>query len=304
MNTSLHPLAGVYAAAVTPLRADGAPDHDGVLRLLDFLARRGCHGALLFGTTGEGPSFSLEERLGVMRAALAIRQDHPNFRLFVGAGTPSLTETVNITRTAFALGYDATVILPPYYYRKVNDEGLFAWFSEVIHKAAPADGTVLGYHIPPVTGIPFSLDLLERLKYTFPRQFAGIKDSSAEPEHARRLGERFGAELLVFNGSDRLLTLALQSHAAGCITALANVCSPDLRLVWEAYFRGEIDIRAQSRLNTARDVLENFPPAPPLLKALLHHRYGLPFWPVRAPLCQVTANLVAHALAEMEWSGD
>src|SRR5512147_2610790 len=192
-----HPLAGVYAAAVTPLDPDSDIDQAGLVSLLSFLAQRGCHGALLLGTTGEGPSFSPQEREVIFRAALQVRQAFPGFRLLAGTGTPSLEETVLLTSAAFDLGFNGVVVLPPYYFRNVSDDGLFAWFSQVLSRAVPEEGYLLGYHIPPVSGVPLSLDLLARLKDAFPDRFAGIKDSSADPDHALRLGERFGHSLLV-----------------------------------------------------------------------------------------------------------
>src|SRR6185503_20436276 len=176
-----------------------------------FLARRGCHGALLFGTTGEGPSFGPQERIEACKVALQVRQAHPDFKLFLGTGTPSLDETVTLTRAAFDLGYDGAVVLPPYYFRKVSDEGLFAWFGEVIRRAVPAGGAFFGYHIPPISGVALSLDLLARLKDTFPDRFTGLKDSSADAEHGRLLGERFGSDLLIFCSTDPLLRGALQA---------------------------------------------------------------------------------------------
>src|SRR5512143_3179954 len=100
-------LAGVYAAAVTPLKADFSPDVDAIPPFLSFLAGRGCHGALILGTTGEGPSFSPAERETIWRAAVKVRQQHPEFRLLAGTGTPSLTETIDLTRMAFDIVFDA-----------------------------------------------------------------------------------------------------------------------------------------------------------------------------------------------------
>ena len=108
---SAHPLAGVYAAAVTPLKDDSTLDLDSVPALANFLASRGCHGVVLFGTTGEGPSFSSKERGEVMRA---LKENRPaGSRLIAGTGTPSLTETIELTKSAFDLGYDAVLVLPP-----------------------------------------------------------------------------------------------------------------------------------------------------------------------------------------------
>ena len=291
-------LAGVYAAAVTPLRPDGAIALQDFPLLLDFLAQRGCHGALLFGTTGEGPSFSPTERLEALRSALLVRQKHPQFRLLFGTGTPSLEETASLTRAAFDLGVDGVVVLPPYYFRKVSDDGLMAWFSQVIETAVPAGGALLGYHFPNMSGVPLSLDLLKRLKEAYPETFAGIKDSSSDPEHARLLDETFGADLLVLTGSDRLFSHALQHAAGGCITAMANICSPDLRLVWEAHLQGTSDETAQARLSAARSVIERYPPAPSLIKALLARQHALPRWNVRPPLLPLPAELEEQALGE------
>ncbi|MFZ5821154.1 MAG: dihydrodipicolinate synthase family protein [Chloroflexota bacterium] len=294
-----HPLAGVYAAAVTPLNPDSTPDLEPVPALLGFLAERGCHGALLFGTTGEGPSFSPAERMAVWQAALEVRQAHPAFRLLAGTGTPSLQETVDLTRAAFDLGYEGAVVLPPYYFRNATEDGLFAWFSALIRQAVPADGYLLGYHIPGVTGVGFSLDLLKRLKDAFPRQFAGIKDSSHQADFAAALGETFGADLVVFSGTDSDFSLALQHHAAGCITAPGNLLSPGLRAVYDAFRAGEDYSAAQGQLAAQRHVLEKYMPFPPILKALLARLHGLPRWPVRPPLVEVSEETALQAAQEL-----
>ncbi len=288
----LHPLAGVYAAAVTPLKSDSSPDFESVPLLLRFLASRGCHGALLFGTTGEGPSFSPSEREALWRSARVFRQQLPGFRLLAGTGTPSLTETIELTRLAFNLGYDGVVVLPPYYFRKASDDGLFAWFRELIRKAVPSDGYLLGYHFPGVAGIGFSLDLLKRLKDAFPRQFAGIKDSSHDPDLARTLGQTFGPDLLVLTGTDSYLQLAMSHQAQGCITAPANLLSPELRQIWDAFQKGEDVTALQAQVSEKRHLLEKYPPFPPLLKALLHRLHGLPRWTVRPPLEEVAEDVV------------
>jgi 4-hydroxy-tetrahydrodipicolinate synthase len=293
-----HKLAGVYAAALTPMRADYSPDIEAVPGLLEFLEIRGCHGALLLGTTGEGPSFSFDERIAILRAGVEYKQIHPQFRLLAGTGTPSLTETIALTQAAFSLGCDGVVVLPPYYYRKVNEEGLFAWFSDVLNKSVPPEGFLLGYHIPPVTGIHFSLDLLARLKETFPIRFAGIKDSSGDANFAKELGERFGKELLVLTGNDRLLKLALDSCAGGCITALANLYSPMLRRIWDETQSSISPDQTQHQIDLLRTVLDSYSPYPPILKAILSNQQNFPLWAVRPPLLPVTSEVLDEALGE------
>ena len=294
-----HPLAGVYAAVVTPLQGSNL-DLESVPALLHFLAGHGCHGAVLFGTTGEGPSFSPVEREALMRCACEARESLPGFRLIAGTGTPSLSETIELTKMAFDLGVEGVLVVPPYYFRKATDNGLFLWFREVIEKAVPSDGFLLGYHFPNVAGIGLSLDLLARLKDTFPTQFGGIKDSSHDAELARQLGERFGSDLAVFTGTDSYLQLAMQNQAAGCITAPANILSADLRQVWEAMNEGDDPTEALTRVQEQRDILDKYPPFPPTLKALLHRLHGLPRWDVRPPLESLPPELEERVVKEFE----
>ena len=279
-------LRGIYAAAITPLDANFAIDLDGFPRLLDFLAERGCHGALLFGTTGEGPSFAPAERLAALRCAQAWRKNWPDFRLLAGVGTPSLQETIELSQAAFEIGMDGVVVLPPYYFRKVSDEGLFQWFGQVIGRAVLSGQALFGYHFPSISGVPLSIELLARLQAAFPDRFAGLKDSSGEAGFASSLGARFGDSLIVLTGNDRLLSLALENQAAGAITAMANLYSYDLRQTWEAHERGDTMTQAQrqSQLEAARTILDKYPPFPPLLKALLARRHNFPRWSVRPPL--------------------
>lgn len=293
-----HLLTGVYAAAVTPLKPDLSPDLDGLTRLIQFLANRGCHGVLLMGTTGEGPSFSINERISVYQAAVEARQDLPGFHLLAGTGTPSLEDTIFLTKSAFDLGYEGVVVLPPYYYRKATDDGLFAWFTQVLDEAVPLGGVFLGYHIPPISGVSLSLELLSRLKERYPDRFAGVKDSSGDPEWARSLGARFGTDLLVLNGNDRLFSLALQEGASGCITAMANLLSPLHRLVWDSFQAGNPDEITQDKLSHAREVLDRYPPMPPVLKVLLNRIHGFSDWKVKPPLLEFDSTQLEIVLSE------
>ena len=296
--TSSHPLAGVYAAAVTPLDHESKLDLESVPVLMRFLATRGCHGLVLFGTTGEGPSFSPSEREVLMRSVRAYRNQFRNFRLIAGTGTPSLSESIDLTKLAFDLGYDAALVVPPYYFRKATDDGLFAWFSELIRKAVPSDKYILGYHFPNVAGVGFSMELLTRLKNAFPVQFAGIKDSSHDADLAHALGEKFGEDLVVLTGTDTYLKMAMENKAAGCITAPANLISPELRAVWEGLRAGTDVTEAQARVDHLRHILEKYPPFPPAIKAVLQRLHGLPRWSVKPPLLDISEALEEQLVQE------
>ncbi len=289
---------GVIAAALTPLNPDGSIALEDLPLLLDFLARRGCHGALLLGTTGEGPSFAREERIAIAKRSLEVRAAYPDFLLLAGTGTPSIEETIALNRTIFDLGFDGVVVLPPYYFRKATEPGLLEWFSQVIRRSVPVGSAFLLYHIPGTTGIEISPDLIARLMDLFPDHRIGIKDSTADADHAVQLGTRFGRDLLTLNGTDSLFDLALEHSAAGCITAMANLRSPDLRRVYDQRQKGGSDPDAVSRLKTARGVMNRYAPFPPLYKALIHRLHALPQWAVRPPLLALRPELLEAALAE------
>ena len=294
-----HPLSGTYAAALTPFKKDYSIDLEAVIPFLQYLAAQDCHGALLFGTTGEGPSLSSREREAILQVAREVRGTFPDFRLLAGTGTPSLDETVELTRMAFDHGCEGVVVLPPYYYRKVSDDGLFAWFQQLIRRAVPQDGYLLGYHIPGQTGVPFSLDLLARLKDAFPQRFAGIKDSSGDPEFSIALGSRFGPDLLVLTGNDALFLHALEYNAGGAITAMANLYSRLLRQVWNIFLQDGDPIEAQEQLNSRRWVLDRYQPFPSTLKALLAQINGFARWSVRPPLLPISDRIAATCFQEL-----
>jgi 4-hydroxy-tetrahydrodipicolinate synthase len=294
-----HPISGIYAAALTPIKPDYSIDLEAVAPFLHFLAAQECHGALLFGTTGEGPSLNPAERAAILRAAQTVRSTFPEFRLLAGTGTPSLDETVELTRLSFEIGCEGVVVLPPYYFRKASDDGLFAWFQQVIQRAVPEGRYLLGYHIPGQSGVPLSLDLLARLKDAYPDKFAGLKDSSGDPQFAVALGKRFGRDLLVLNGNDGLFLHALDYNAGGAITAVANLYSRLLRQIWDIYLQGGDAFEAQEQLNLRRRVLEKYQPFPPILKAMLARQHGFNRWSLKPPLLPVSDQVEASCLDEL-----
>ncbi len=276
-----HPpeLPGVYAAVVTPLTPALAPDLDALPRLLAFLAERGCHGVVILGTTGEGPAFSVAERLAVIRAAHAHRG---SLRVLAGTGCANLTDTIDLTRAAFDAGVDGVLVLPAFYYKGVPAAGLTAYFEQVINAAVPSDGRLLVYHIPQVTGVPIPSETLTHLRRRYPRQLWGMKDSQDHLPHTLEVLRDFPG-LGVFAGSDAIMTDALAAGAAGAITALANITSPLNRQVWDAHRQGATAPQAQARLTRARQVTAGLNGSA-VLKFALAELFGFPHWPVRPPL--------------------
>jgi 4-hydroxy-tetrahydrodipicolinate synthase len=295
-------LSGIFAAAVTPVNIDGGLLLDDLTKLLEFLANRSCHGALLLGTTGEGPSFSPQERKEILSASLSIRETFPAFKLLAGTGTPSLDESIQLTREAFKIGFDGVVVLPPYYFRSASEEGILDWYNQILSKAVPEDGHFLVYHIPKMSGIDLSIDFFERLKDQHPSRFSGLKDSSGSVDFAEALGNVFGIELSVFSGTDNLLKHALENHAAGCITAMANVFSPNLRTLWEAFHSGDSDYsrEAQNKISKVREMMNQYSPFPPLYKALLFRLFEFNRWNVRLPLTPLSREMEDKVLFQLK----
>jgi dihydrodipicolinate synthase/N-acetylneuraminate lyase len=149
-----------------------------------------------------------------------------------------------------------------------------------------------------MTGIGFSLELLERLKEKYPLQFAGIKDSSHDKDFATAVGQKFGKDLFVLNGTDTYLHHALQNNAQGAITAPANLISDNLRKIWDLHHEGKDPTEIQNKVNEQRHFLEKYAPIAPILKGLLHKIHGLPQWSVRFPLEDADAKMIEQAAQE------
>lgn len=294
-NRLVAPISGVFAAAVTPVTPEGDPDLAALPAFLDFLAQRGCHGALLLGTTGEGPSFSSTERVAIWRAAAKWRRQTPGFQLFAGTGTPSLSESIELNGAAFNLGFEAVLVLPPYFFRNAGEDGLFDWYAQLIEESVPEGKWLLGYHIPAVSGVPLPPALLQRLAGAYPTRFGGLKDSSGSLDSARAFVEALPSKSVLV-GNDILLGPGLAFGAAGCITALANLRSPEARAVYDAHQRGADTSALQATLDSYRTAMDAMPPAPAYLKAMLHAQHDFPRWLVRPPLRDFTAEQTNAAL--------
>ncbi len=278
--------AGVYCASVTPMQGQQV-DTDALVAHVRQLKAAGCDGVLLMGTTGEGPSLSLDER---ERIVGAVTSADIGLSIMAGTGTPSLPETIAATRRAFELGADAVVVIPPYYFRTASEAGLLAYYRQVIEQAVPHDKALFAYHIPQTSGVAVPHGVLEALAAAYGSRFGGVKDSGGDMSYAGTLIERVPT-LDVFVGSEKLLLAGLRQGAAGCITAGANVLARQAAAVYQAWRAGSSDADSlQEALSSARAVLDGYAPAPSSLKHLLAARYGGASWDVRLPLLPLPAE--------------
>jgi 4-hydroxy-tetrahydrodipicolinate synthase len=222
-------MTGVVAATITPLEPDATPDYGRLVRHCRWLLTHGCDGINLLGTTGEAVSFSVEQRMAVMRAVAGAGL--PVERFVVGTGAAAFADTVALTREALVLGYHAPLVIPPFYFKNVENEGVFRYYARLIETIAGTDLRLYLYHFPQTSGVGFDLELIDRITRAFPQTVVGIKDSSGDLAYARSVADAF-PQLAVFPSSEIALAGGGIAGLAGCISATVNVTAPIAARVW------------------------------------------------------------------------
>jgi 4-hydroxy-tetrahydrodipicolinate synthase len=254
---------GVFAAALTPMDGDLYPDHMAFAAHCRRLLEAGCHGVAVFGTTGEATSLSVDERLAALEAL--IEEGVPGETLLPGTGSSALTDTVRLSRAALDAGTAGVLVLPPFYYKGIGDDGLFRFFAEVVERVDDERLRMYLYHIPHLTGVGFSFAVISRLLDAYPGVVVGTKDSSGDAERIATLCREF-PDFSVLAGTETLLLDTLREGGAGCISATVNVTSRLARRVHDAYQAGESgEAEAlQRRLTELRALIEAYPMIPAL----------------------------------------
>lgn len=276
-------IEGTYAAVITPFGNDTKPVLDELVGHLHHLKKKGCDGVLVCGTTGEGTSMSVPERKMVLKAAV---EANTGLHIFAGTGAASIEDAIDLTQSAFDSGVSGVVVLPPFFFRELQFEGICDFYSILLTRAVPTEGSLLLYHNPIATNTFVSLDLLKWLSDRFPQQVVGIKDSSNDLSHTRQLCSEF-PHLSVFVGDDRLLAPARLSGAAGAITGLANIFADLLKDAWQAVRETADTENAQQRLSAAHAMLDGLPRIA-AIKTLLYLGRVIKNPQVRAPLRGLT----------------
>ncbi len=268
-------IQGVWAPALTPLDDRGAPDPARSVEHINWLLDQGCHGIALFGTTGEATSFSVGERQAMLEGLLAADIDPK--RLMVGSGCAAVTDSIALTAHACANGCTDVLVLPPFYYKGVSDDGLFAAYAEVIERVGDERLGVFLYNFPKQTALPISLALTERLLSAYPKTIRGIKDSSGDAASTRAYLENF-PELAIFPGNELLMSEMMALGGAGTITATANVNAAAIRRAYDAARAGDPEAGAlQAAIGETRRLIQGFPMIP-ALKEIVAGLRGDPGW--------------------------
>ncbi len=281
-------IRGIFCAAATPVNAAGEIDKPRFISHAKNLIADGCNGIALLGTTGEANSFSIAERRNLLEEAITsgLAPD----QLLPGTGLCAVPDTVELTRHALSRGVTHVVMLPPYYYKNIGDDGVYDAYARIIDTVADARLRIILYHIPQMSAVSISLTLIERLLKAYPPTIAGIKDSSGDFTNMKAMLEAFPG-FSVLAGADPLLKPLLEAGGHGCITATSNLVGRQLATVFNNFAdasQSSVVEAAQQRIVAVRNISNRFAQIP-AIKALVAHRYRDPTWEnVQPPLVKLT----------------
>jgi 4-hydroxy-tetrahydrodipicolinate synthase len=276
-------LRGVIAAIATPIDEAGAPDTARATKLARYLLDHGCDGLNVLGATGEATSFSLEERKRVMSAYRD--SGLPMDRLMVGTGAAAVADAVALTRHAAALGFAGALLLPPFYYKGVPDDGLAAYVDAIVQATADKPIPIYLYHYPQLSGLPWHVPLVRRLLDRFGERIVGLKDSSGDMAYAREAAA-ISPRFQVFPSTEAVLLEARAGVFAGCISATANLNADLCQRAW-----GRGDQGALAAAVAIRRVFDGKALVPGV-KTLLAHIHADP------ALAQVKPPLAPYSAAD------
>lgn len=292
---------GLLVPAITPFRPDLSPDSAAFVDVCKWLLANGANGLAVFGTTSEANSLSLSERMALLEDLVAAGV--PADVLMPGVGLPSLVDTITMTKHALSLGCGGVLALPPFYYKPVSVDGLYAWYAAVIEGVGSDDLGLWLYHIPQNTGVGIPHDLIERLIRDFPDTVLGIKDSSGDWSNTEAMLRRFPG-FGIFPSSEGTLVKSHALGGSGCITASGNVNPAGIRALIDALGTPEADA-LQVKVAEVRTIVSGFPLIPAVKALLAAEKNDDRLATLRPPLDalpQADLDRLRKAMAEAGWT--
>src|SRR5690349_12998124 len=261
-------IKGILSPVVTPFTEDLSPDPERFVAQCQWLVSQNC-GLAVFGTNSEANSMSVNERIALLDALLAADVD-PS-RMMPGTGCCALTDTVRLTEHAVKAGCAGVLMLPPFYYKDVPEDGLFRSFAEVIERVGDSRLRIYLYHIPPVAVVGITVKLVERLLKAYPTAIAGMKDSSGDWSNTKQFLDAFGKSGFdVFVGSESFLLANMKEGGAGCISATANVNPAAIDKLYREW-RNADAAEQQAQLDAVRKATGQYVMIPALKAVVAHY---------------------------------
>jgi len=289
-------IKGLLSPVVTPFKSDLSPDPERFVAQCRWLLTQHC-GLAVFGTNSEANSLSVTERIALLEALLAGGVDPA--RMMPGTGCCALPDTVRLTEHAVKAGCAGVLMLPPFYYKGVSEDGLYRSFAEVIERVGDARLRIYLYHIPPVAVVGITPKLVERLLKAYPTAIAGMKDSSGDWNNTQTMLDAFAKSGFdVFVGSESFLLANMRNGGAGCISATANVNPAAIDKLYREWQGSDADAQ-QAALDAVRTTVGQYVMIPALKQVVAHYAKDPAWVTVRPPLVQITEAQAAKVIADL-----
>ena len=294
-------IEGVLSPVITPFRKDYSPDEERFVRHCRWLLKSGCAGLAIFGTNSEANSMSVGEKRRLLEAL--VKGGVSPTQLMPGTGHCAISDSIELTRAAVELGCAGVLMLPPFYYKGVSDEGLYRNFAEVIERVGDERLQLYLYHIPPVSQVPITLGLIERLLGKYPGIVAGVKDSSGDWSNTKAMLDAFAKEGFdVFAGSEVFLLDNMRHGGKGCTTATGNVNPGAIDRLYKNWRSPDAD-KLQSGISATRKIVQKQPMIP-ALKAIVAHYGNDAGWKIcRPPLVELSAAQEEELIRDLKSVG-
>ena len=294
-------IEGVAAPVITPFRKDYSPDAERFVRHCRWLLKSGCAGLAVFGTNSEANSMSVGEKRKLLEALVA--GGIPATTLMPGTGHCALSDSIEMTRAAVELGCAGVLMLPPFYYKGVSDEGLYRNFAEVIERVGDERLSLYLYHIPPVAQVPITLSLIERLLSKYPGIVAGVKDSSGDWSNTKAMLDSFAKSGFdVFAGSEVFLLDNMRNGGKGCITATGNINPGPIANVHKNWRSADAD-KLQAGITATRKIVQKQPMIPALKSAVAHFGNDVEWRTCRPPLVELSSAQEEELIRDLKAAG-
>ena len=296
MATPNAQLRGVLSPVLTPFDENLMPSKERFYAHCKRLIDAGA-GLAIFGTNSEANSLTVSEKADLLE--YIIDQGLPASRMMPGTGCCAFPDSVELTKRALAKGCGGVLMLPPFYYKEVSDDGLFRSYAEIIERVGDANLRVYLYHFPGVAVVPIRQGLIEKLLKAYPNTIAGIKDSSGDWNNTQMLLDNFQSDSFdVFAGSEAFLLQNLRGGGAGCITATANTNAPAIMELYKTWQGKDADAK-QAAITKTRSIFAKIPMIASM-KAVIAREMNDPAWALtRPPLMPAPADKVDVVMAEL-----